>query len=168
MGSLHNQRNFYIENREYNGPAIYCIYNKLSGKKYIGQAQKSYFRAKEHRIHLEKGIHYNTHLQNAYNKDNDLFIFTILEKCKKEELNIKEEFWISYYNTTNKNKGYNTRPGGNCCRGWKHSQNVKGKFSKIMYEKIKNKIIDNNIPISCYSILDGSYIQRFESVLIKK
>lgn len=41
------------------------------------------------------------------------FIFEVLEECKREELNEKEIYWIKYYDSTNKNKGYNILSGGN-------------------------------------------------------
>jgi hypothetical protein len=40
------------------------------------------------------------------------FSFTIIEECSIEDLDNKEKYWIAYYNSTDKNKGYNRTEGG--------------------------------------------------------
>lgn len=40
------------------------------------------------------------------------FEYMILEKCSKEELSERERYWINFYNTTNKDYGYNLSEGG--------------------------------------------------------
>ena len=42
---------------------IYCIENLISGKKYIGQSVNIQNRWNHHICELNKGIHYNDHLQ---------------------------------------------------------------------------------------------------------
>jgi len=41
------------------------------------------------------------------------FSFEIIEKCSKEELNDREVYWIEYFDSTNREKGYNYGSGGN-------------------------------------------------------
>ena len=40
------------------------------------------------------------------------FTFEIIEECSQEQLNEREIYWISYYDSFNKEKGYNMTPGG--------------------------------------------------------
>lgn len=53
------------------------------------------------------------------------FSFEILEECPKEQLDDREIYWIEYYHSTDKAKGYNVSKGG------------KG-FSLYNYEEIYN------------------------------
>ena len=77
---------------------IYGIKNLINNKMYIGQAIDIYRRWKEHTTDLNKGIHYNLHLQrswNLYGQDN--FEFLILEICSEDELNSKEMFYVEQF-----------------------------------------------------------------------
>ena len=40
------------------------------------------------------------------------FSFEVIEECSLEQLNEREVYWIAYYNSFNKEKGYNMTPGG--------------------------------------------------------
>ena len=90
---------------------IYKILNTSNGKIYIGQSIHIEKRWREHRNMLAKGNHNNKHLQNSYNLGNNL-VFSIVELCDKGVLTEREDFWIKYFNTTNRNKGYNKRDAG--------------------------------------------------------
>jgi group I intron endonuclease len=113
---------------------IYCIENKINGKKYVGQSINIERRFYLHRRDLNK-IHKdsNDFLQNAWNKYGEKnFEFYILEECSSEDFNIKEIYYIDFYNTTNRNFGYNIDIGGNnppSFLGKKHSQETKLKIS---------------------------------------
>lgn len=92
---------------------IYCIENLISGKKYIGQSVNIQNRWNHHICELNKGIHYNDHLQKAwdlYGKSN--FKFYVLEYCSPENLDQREIFYIEQYNTLDEQFGYNLKPGG--------------------------------------------------------
>ena len=47
---------------------IYRIRNKINNKRYVGSAQNFNERWDFHKKELQKGIHYNSYLQNAWNK----------------------------------------------------------------------------------------------------
>jgi len=83
---------------------IYKITNTINGKVYIGQTQKddpSYFGSgKIIRCAVKK-----------YGCDN--FIKEVIEECSsKEELDEREIYWIEFYDSTNRNVGYNITKGG--------------------------------------------------------
>lgn len=109
---------------------IYCIENKINGKKYIGQSIDIARRWTEHRqkSRFDRG----TFLYNSFKKYGvKNFDFYIIEECKEEELNDREIYWISHYDTYK--HGYNMTLGGAGTVGEKtESQNVLPKnFSKI-------------------------------------
>lgn len=90
---------------------IYKITNQINGLVYIGQAVDLATRIKNHaKYGLGIDTPQNNKLYKAmeeYGLEN--FSFEILEKCNSSELDIKEKFYISLYNS--KNFGYNTQAG---------------------------------------------------------
>lgn len=105
---------------------IYKIYNKISGKTYIGSSENLKRRLKDHKVYLKNNIHPSTHLQNAFNKyGNDAFEYFIIEYCKVDELETKEDYWLS---TISKEKRYNQRAISKSNRGMKWSEEAKIKL----------------------------------------
>lgn len=87
---------------------IYCIRNTANGKIYIGSAIDIQKRFTSHKTLLNKNSHYNSYLQNSWNKyGHNSFEFTTVEKCNEDMLLIREDAWINYYDSMNKDKGYN-------------------------------------------------------------
>ena len=85
---------------------IYKITNNINGKIYIGQSRHIKSRWSDH-----KHCHKDTPLYNdmwEYGIEN--FSFDVLEECEIEELNEKEKYWVSFYDSHN--NGYNLTPGG--------------------------------------------------------
>lgn len=108
---------------------LYKILNKNTGKAYIGQTiNKPEVRFSYHRQRLKKGTHDNEYLQRSFNKHGiDSFMFyTILKTDDLESLNLYEEQFIKILRATDRNFGYNIRPGG---LNTKHSEETKKKIS---------------------------------------
>ena len=94
---------------------LYKILNKNTGKAYIGQTiNKPEIRFNYHISRLKKGTHDNEYLQRSFNKHGiDSFMFyTILKTDDLESLNLYEEQFIKILRATDRNFGYNIRPGG--------------------------------------------------------
>ena len=94
---------------------LYKILNKNTGKAYIGQTiNKPEIRFNYHTSRLKKGTHDNEYLQRSFNKHGiDSFMFyTILKTDDIESLNLYEEQFIKILRATDRNFGYNIRPGG--------------------------------------------------------
>ena len=108
---------------------LYKILNKNTGKAYIGQTiNKPEIRFNYHTSRLKKGTHDNEYLQRSFNKHGiDSFMFyTILKTDDIESLNLYEEQFIKILRATDRNFGYNIRPGG---LNTKHSEETKKKIS---------------------------------------
>jgi group I intron endonuclease len=88
---------------------IYIITNIINNKVYIGSSQDIKRRFYLHKHYLNKKNHTNIHLQTAwelYGKQN--FVFSILEFVEKNEILLeKEKYYIDYFCSTDREKGYN-------------------------------------------------------------
>jgi len=83
---------------------IYKTTNKINGKIYIGKL------VRESKVYLGSGKILKQSIKK-YGKDN--FIREIIEYCDcKFKLKEREKFWINYYNSTDRNVGYNITKGG--------------------------------------------------------
>ncbi|PFA84002.1 GIY-YIG nuclease family protein [Bacillus thuringiensis] len=112
---------------------IYKIENLANGKVYIGQTRVGYEkRINEHLYGLRRNTHKNDHLQRAWNKyGEEYFEFSIVEKCKIEDLDQLEVKWIAHYRNTL--VAYNCESGGN--KNKVHSEYSLKKISKASREK---------------------------------
>lgn len=93
--------------------SIYIIKNSINNKVYIGQTiNKVSYRFKTHVYYAVRGKDYVIGKAiRKYGVSN--FFYEILEECPMENLNEREIYWISKYNSTNPKFGYNVSIGGN-------------------------------------------------------
>lgn len=95
---------------------IYKITNKVNGKIYIGQTVKSEPQRWQQHLWYSNNNKDNQdcpYLCNAirkYGKEN--FLREILEEIPNELLDKREIYWITFYNSTNPDIGYNLNLGG--------------------------------------------------------
>lgn len=96
---------------------IYKIENLINGHKYIGQSNNIKQRwNKEKRVaFIEDDLAYDYPLSRAFRKYGiENFSFEVIEKCSADDLNKREKYWISYYDTFY--NGYNQTLGGDGSR----------------------------------------------------
>ena len=92
---------------------IYRIWNTMNGKNYVGQTKNLRERQQHHFTDLRCGVHHNSHLQSSWNKyGEEEFEFEVLETCDEEQLDDAEKYWIEYYDSCNREYGYNFEKGG--------------------------------------------------------
>lgn len=91
---------------------IYKITNIINGKCYIGRTS-DFYRRSYHYIydfHNRRGDHINEYMLNSMIKYGiDKFTFVVIEICSDDVIQEREFFWMNYFNSTNRNKGYNLR-----------------------------------------------------------
>lgn len=87
---------------------IYAIINKKNNKLYIGSTVDYKIRLKVHINKLIKNEHHSILLQRAFNKYGiKMFKFKILEFVENDKLLEKEQYYLDFYESYNKRKGYN-------------------------------------------------------------
>lgn len=94
---------------------IYCIFNKINHKRYIGQSVDIESRWNKHKRSLTRKLYSgdNRHITSAWHKyGENNFEFFIVEECLETQLDDYETYWIDYYDSTNTSKGYNKTRGG--------------------------------------------------------
>ena len=132
---------------------IYKIENKINGKIYIGQTQRSLEeRIKEHQK-KSSTIYGNSYIDKAIQKYGiENFLIEVIENCQTiDELNEREIFWIKYF-SCRRPTGYNLTGGGEGSTGHivtlearkKISEAHKGKRGRICSEETKAKISASN------------------------
>lgn len=104
---------------------IYAIKHKETGKMYIGQTiQDSKKRWNEYKSKLRRSIHYNPHLQSAWDKyGEESFVFEVIDDTAKtiDKLNELEIAYITIVGY------YNMKTGG---ENELHSEEAKAKMSE--------------------------------------
>lgn len=123
---------------------IYKITNKVNGKIYIGQSVDCHRRKMEHlrsgqpeKYGKKNERDSNTPIHLAMQKYGvENFSFEIIEECAKELLNEKERYWINYYDSQNKEKGYNLSIGGQDNVGAKGEYHSQAKLTQQEVDEI--------------------------------
>ena len=100
---------------------IYKITNIKNNKIYIGQSvdikaritrHKNFFHPEDYSYNTIK-LELNMPIHKAMKKyGEECFTFDILELCPREKLDEKEQYWIAYYKSNNRQLGYNVTSGG--------------------------------------------------------
>ena len=127
-----------------------------NNKVYIGQAQNIHLRILDHNSRARNGKRGDGRplqvCDSAIKKyfPNGVQEYYVLEQCLIEELDIKEDYWIKYYDALNKDKGYNQLDKGDVS-GRKGIDNVNASINKQQLDDIIN-LLKNNYELSYQDI----------------
>jgi group I intron endonuclease len=151
-----------------NKTGIYCIRNQVNKKIYIGSTKNSFaIRKNKHLRLLRKNIHYNEHLQNAWNYyKEENFSFEILFICLPEECEKYEGEFIKLYSSYKREYGYNIASVSSYQFGYNMSDNHNNEKSVRKKEKAKklNGLTTNergiSKPFKIYDI-NGKFIEEY-------
>ena len=103
---------------------IYKTTNLVNGKIYVGKHEAAAFDTK----YIGSGVVFSKALKK-YGKEN--FECVLLEAVdSKEELNIREKYWIAEFKARDKRIGYNINEGGEGNPGYKHTDAFKAAMSE--------------------------------------
>lgn len=112
-----------------------------NGKCYIGKAVDIKRRMSEHNTDTRQLLY----LPVTKYFHNNIPYFYILEEVSREKLSEREIYWITYYESNNKDKGYNLTPGGDgAALG---INNVSSKFSQQDLDTIIKLLSETDIPM---------------------
>jgi len=124
---------------------IYKIANKTTNKIYIGSAVNIDKRWNIHINELDKNIHSNSYLQNAWNKyGREDFIFLVIENTdrNKKILIEREQYYLDLEKPYIRNIGYNIYKTANSPLGYKFSKSQKDNLSLLWKKKYQNGYIN--------------------------
>jgi len=148
---IENTTNCFQDLKNLSG--IYKITCLVNNKYYIGSSSNLENRFKVHLRTLNNNKHKNPHLQSAWNlhsKEN--FIFEVLEYTDKDNLLIREQFYMDILQSYNREYGFNNCIKAGRPTGYKHTEESKKimslkkkgvKQSKEVIEKRANQIRGN-------------------------
>jgi len=127
---------FLFDKETKNKSGVYAIINKVNNKLYVGSASCFYNRLHAHYSELINNKHANSYLQNSWNEyGEESFYFEIIEFVdiieNKDLLIEREQYWLDYYQSYIRDKGYNLQPCSKNALGYKHSEETKKKLSKL-------------------------------------
>jgi hypothetical protein len=143
---------------------IYQIKNLINNKVYIGKSKSLKKRLIAHLSVLRNNKHHSFHLQKSVNKYGiENFEYSILEYCNEELLTSKEEYYINYYNSINRNKGYNILKSEELSKLQSVNANIRnlkfGNWNKAILKSIELR------KIKVYQFtLDGKLLKIFNSI----
>jgi group I intron endonuclease len=129
---------------------IYCITNKINNKKYIGKTDFSLI--KRFREHINDTFSKSRRTENrplyrAIRKYGpQSFKLQVIDNAEtQEELNLKEQYWIRFYDSVN--KGYNETDAISKCGGNTYQSKTKEEMS-IIKDKIRQTKLGAKNPMA--------------------
>lgn len=91
---------------------IYCFRNKVNDKVYIGQSNNIGWRIQHHILNMDDGLYFHNALKKYGYENFDIYLLEQFLYINKEEQNKSEIYFISKFQSTNSQYGYNLTIGG--------------------------------------------------------
>lgn len=91
---------------------IYSVRNTVNNKRYIGQTFSLSQRKYQHFSEGKKGSSDHPLYRSMQKHGIENFVFEVIEECIDDSINEREIYWIAYFDSTNRNNGYNLSRGG--------------------------------------------------------
>lgn len=157
-------------------PCIYKFENLINNKVYVGSGTGHFARKGKHLYKLRNNIHDSPIFQSEWNEFGEInFKFEVIEFVdldtidNKEQLYIKEQYWIDTLEALNPLKGYNKAPFAGTNRGTTRSEEARRKMSiakkgkKFSKEVIAKRVLSQYKKVYQYD-LNGNFIKEFISM----
>ena len=113
---------------------IYKFLNNTNNKVYIGQTINEKNRYRDHKYCYSESLFHRA--VKKYGFEN--FTYEVLEVLDVSELDKRERYWISYYQSNDLEKVYNLTEGGDGSKGMKRSDETRKKMSESHKMKSSN------------------------------
>lgn len=151
---------------------IYKIINQINGLIYIGQSKDPNKRWKQHCIDSSNDIRRkNSRLHEAMHKYG-IFNFSLeIIEGPISNYNEREQYWIAYYNSQSRDKGYNITPGGEEPPVLIGEKSSLSKFSDKIITDIQDALINTNLSfeeISKKYNIDVNYLSSINRGLSRR
>lgn len=118
---------------------VYKITNQINGKAYIGQTNNLKRRFQEH-LHDKRMGHPIYLAMKKYGKEN----FSLEVLYYGDNYDEEERRWIAFYETSNKDKGYNITAGGQDSAG---ESNPMAKITRDKAQEVINLLLNTRLSI---------------------
>lgn len=179
---LQNYKEYkYSELQEFKG--IYCLFNTINSKVYIGQSSRIRYRINQHfKSTDDLPIHRAIRKYGIINFK--IFVLEIFEEENREQLNNSEIYFINKFQSNIKELGYNLTTGGEGHKGCLMKEETKEKLRELQNkytvaynfktgewieansrQELCNKLINSGYAINIQNIYDAisnsSYTKDF-------
>ncbi len=179
---LQNYKEYkYSDLQEWKG--IYCLYNTINNKIYIGQSNKIRYRINRHfKSTDDLPIHRAIRKYGSINFK--IFVLELFEEEDRDKLNNSEIYYINKFNSNTKELGYNLTGGGEGHKGVLMREETKEKLRELQNkytvaynfktnewieansrQELCNKLINTGYSINIQNIYDAisreSYTKDF-------
>lgn len=128
------------------GFVVYQILNLENNKSYIGHASSLKNRLKSHRKTLIENRHHSSHLQRSFNKYGiNNFCVKVLEVSTKDQIVIREQYWIDTLRTSQREFGYNFADARGSALGLKRRLETVEKLRQTVLDRHRKDIIQKSL-----------------------